>query len=101
MVPCSIWMPPAASGPVLTVRSPILTGLPWANAGAGIAIATAEPARNARRVNATDRHVAHLLPQPVHLRKNGLVRLLDVDWIRDRHPARPPGDPEHLRAIVL
>src|SRR5438309_2330859 len=32
MVPCSIWMPPAASGPVFTVSRPILTGLFWATA---------------------------------------------------------------------
>src|SRR5256885_3868846 len=35
LAPCSIWMPPCASGPVLTVRSPILTGLFWAIAGIG------------------------------------------------------------------
>src|SRR5205823_7991870 len=44
LVPCSIWMPPCASGPVLTVRSPILTGLFWAIAGIGRFAAKAAPA---------------------------------------------------------
>ena len=38
-MPCSIWMPPCASGPVLTVRRPILNGAPWARATAGMATA--------------------------------------------------------------
>ena len=29
-MPCSIWMPPCASGPVLTVSRPILNGAPCA-----------------------------------------------------------------------
>jgi hypothetical protein len=33
-MPCSIWLPPWASGPVLTVNSPILKGAPCAIAGA-------------------------------------------------------------------
>jgi hypothetical protein len=46
-VPCSIWIPPEASGPVFTVSSPIFTGLFWANAGNGHAAATAAvPTRN-------------------------------------------------------
>ena len=39
-MPCSIWMPPWASGPVLTVRSPILNCAAWAwTAGARIVAA--------------------------------------------------------------
>src|ERR1700682_3367821 len=44
MVPCSIWIPPAASGPVFTVSRPILTGLPCALAERGsVAAASAVP----------------------------------------------------------
>src|SRR5262249_14288343 len=50
MVPCSIWMPPVASGPVFTVSSPMRTGLLWAKAGTGTA-ASAALIRNGRRVS--------------------------------------------------
>src|SRR5438552_12925762 len=51
MVPCSIWMPPWASGPVFTVKRPMRTGLACALAGLGrvAAAARAVPARNVRR----------------------------------------------------
>src|SRR6185436_11808823 len=52
IVPCSIWMPPAASGPVFTVSRPILTGLPCAKAGSGsvvAAVTAAVPTRKDRR----------------------------------------------------
>src|SRR5215468_5938853 len=51
-IPCSIWMPPWASGPVLTVKSPIRNGAACAMAGAkrNDAVATA-PAAKARRLS--------------------------------------------------
>ena len=53
-MPCSIWMPPWASGPVLTVSRPILNGAACAIAGMAIAVAAAAPAavlaRNLRRL---------------------------------------------------
>src|SRR5438034_11560515 len=51
MVPCSIWMPPWASGPVFTVKRPMRTGFACALAGLGrvAAAASAVPARNVRR----------------------------------------------------
>src|ERR1700733_1251135 len=56
MTPCSIWMPPWASGPVLTVSRPSLNGAACAMAGAGkrgaaAAAPAAVPARSARRLN--------------------------------------------------
>src|SRR5215471_16785237 len=51
-IPCSIWMPPWASGPVLTVSRPIRNGAPWAIAGmpmVAAAVPAALPARNLRR----------------------------------------------------
>src|SRR5436305_4426064 len=62
--PCSIWMPPCASGPVLTVSRPSLNGAPCAIAGIGklnvaAAAPAAVPAINARRV--TFRDIAFLL----------------------------------------
>src|SRR5215472_7386495 len=56
LMPCSIWMPPWASGPVLTVRSPILTGVSSAIAGSGRLAANAPPAEplsNVRRQTLT------------------------------------------------
>src|SRR5437870_2708878 len=56
MVPCSIWIPPAASGPVLTVSRPMRTGLGCAIAGNGkdaVTAAPAAPARNPRRLTLT------------------------------------------------
>src|ERR1051325_7810519 len=105
-------MPPAASGPVFTVRRPILTGLGCAKAGAGINTAAAVPSRKLRRVTLTvmvsswsslashlergrllahrsaDRHVPDVVPEPVDFREHDVVRLLDVDRIRHRHPDR-------------
>src|SRR5207244_6284501 len=123
MVPCSIWMPPAASGPVFTVSRPILTGLFWAIAGNGRVAATAvAPARNERRLMRTDmeaslmgrlergrllghpsanRHMAELVPHAIDFREHGGVRLVDVDGAHRRHPARAAGDPEHFRAVAL
>src|SRR5262249_33596795 len=52
-MPCSIWMPPWASGPVLTVSRPILNGAPWAIAGmpmVAAAVPAAVAARNLRRL---------------------------------------------------
>src|ERR1043165_2438400 len=46
--PCSIWNPPCASGPVLTVRRPILTGGASAIAGIGRTVASAAAALLAR-----------------------------------------------------
>src|SRR5215467_1035643 len=58
MTPCSIWMPPSASGPVFTVSRPILNGAFWAIAGVGKRLkATAPsalPAKIVRRVNLRD-----------------------------------------------
>src|SRR5437660_3151987 len=56
MVPCSIWIPPAASGPVLTVSRPMRTGLGCAIAGNGkdaVTATPAAPARNPRRSTLT------------------------------------------------
>src|SRR5690242_11130611 len=50
-MPCSIWMPPCASGPVLTVNSPIRAGAPCAMAGAHGKVVRAVPARNVRRLS--------------------------------------------------
>src|SRR6516164_7006925 len=55
--PCSIWMPPWASGPTFTVRRPILIGAVWAIAGAGKELrAAAAPvlARSVRRLTLRD-----------------------------------------------
>src|SRR5262245_6862789 len=75
IVPCSIWIPPVARGPVFTVRRPMRTGLFWAMAGAGSVaarIAPVVPARNSRRpilvaiaVSFASRSVA--LGQPEHV----------------------------------
>ena len=48
-MPCSIWMPPCASGPVFTVSRPMRIGLFCAIAGIGNAAAAAVPARRVRR----------------------------------------------------
>ena len=42
-MPCSIWMPPWASGPVLTVRRPILKGAPCACTAGIFSVATLAP----------------------------------------------------------
>ncbi len=57
--PCSIWMPPCASGPVLTVSRPSLKGAACAMAGVGnLKVASAAPAAvaaiNLRRVTLRD-----------------------------------------------
>ena len=55
-MPCSIWMPPWASGPVFTVKSPILTGVSSAIAGIGRLAAKTAPAErlsNVRRETLT------------------------------------------------
>src|SRR5271156_5827617 len=65
-MPCSIWRPPEASGPVLTVSRPILTGADCAIDGIGNAAAdaaAAEPARNLRRLSLMVM-VPSLLPGP-------------------------------------
>src|SRR5512144_3215795 len=94
--PCSIWMPPAASGPVLTVRRPMRTGLLWARARVGRAAAPAAsavlPARKERRLSVSDiaascgeeglglaghppadRDVTKLVPDAVDFGEDGLV----------------------------
>src|SRR5262245_41567938 len=58
-MPCSIWMPPCASGPVLTVSRPSLNGAACAMAGIGklnaaAAAPAAVPAMNLRRVTLRD-----------------------------------------------
>src|SRR4029450_2854983 len=76
MVPCSIWSPPVASGPVFTVSRPMRTGLFCAIAGGGSGearTAPGGPARNSRRpilvvaieVSFRSRSVA--LGQPEHV----------------------------------
>src|ERR1700722_12501108 len=60
-IPCSIWMPPCASGPVLTVNSPILTGFAWPNAGNGRLAASAAAALP---VNIPRRPVVSVIFQP-------------------------------------
>src|SRR5262245_60330559 len=55
-MPCSIWMPPWARGPVFTVSRPRRTGLAWARADRGSAAARAVPTRNLRR--SRDRAIA-------------------------------------------
>ena len=42
-MPCSIWMPPCASGPVLTVSSPILNGALCACTAGILSVATLAP----------------------------------------------------------
>src|SRR5262249_2121543 len=126
MVPCSIWMPPLASGPVLTVSNPILTGFCCANAGTDHVVASALPTRNERRPilsdlvpslsgarrsrkgrrafsghPASDRPVTQLMPQAIDLGQHDVIGLVDVDRIGDRPPAGPAGDPEDLRAIAF
>src|SRR5258708_5611054 len=57
LMPCSIWMPPCASGPVLTVSRPILKGAACAIAGipmAAAAVPAAVPAKNLRRLSVMD-----------------------------------------------
>src|SRR5262245_13629102 len=53
IIPCSIWIPPWARGPVFTVSRPTRTGLFWATAGMGSVAATTAPVltRNLRRVS--------------------------------------------------
>src|SRR5258708_3716525 len=68
-IPCSIWMPPWASGPVLTVKSPIRNGAACAMAGAkrNDAVATA-PAAKARRLSlrAIGKPPRELESHPIH-----------------------------------
>src|SRR5262245_19755048 len=111
MVPCSIWIPPAASGPVFTVRSPIRTVLFCAIAGTGSVATSAAPvvpARNSRRpilvvaiaVSFGSRSVA--LGQPEHVLRD----VIEDHLLRDRrdlveaHLAPEPLDVEFLRVAV-
>src|SRR5262249_23221232 len=123
MVPCSIWMPPVASGPVFTVSSPIRTGLLWAKAGTGTA-ASAALIRNVRRVSrwamafslsltgrserraffrhpSPHRNVAELFEDAVDLGQHRVVGLMDVDRTDRGHPAWPARHPEHFVAIAF
>src|SRR6266581_6794106 len=109
-VPCSIWIPPAASGPVFTVSRPMCTGLDWLIAGAGsaaAAIAPAVPARNSRRpilvaiaVSFASRSVA--LGKPEHVLRD----MVEDHLLRHRrdlvetHLAPEPLDVELLRVAV-
>src|SRR5580658_9680956 len=72
MTPCSIWIPPCASGPVLTVRRPSLNGLSCAMAGAGKRVSAAAPAavpaKTARRLTLRD----------INLRDIGILPLAPV-----------------------
>src|SRR5882724_2225339 len=109
-VPCSIWSPPVASGPVFTVSRAMRPGLPWAIAGAGsLAASTAPvvPARNSRRpilvaiaVSFASRSVA--LGQPEHVLRD----MVEDHLLRHRrdfveaHLAPEPLDVELLRVAV-
>src|SRR5215831_9084449 len=110
-VPCSIWIPPAASGPVFTVSRPIRAGLFWAIAGAGsVAASTAPvvPARNSRRpilvvaIAASFRSRSVALGQPEHVLRD----VIEDHLLRDRrdlveaHFAPEPLDVEFLRIAV-
>src|ERR1035437_8056465 len=78
-MPCSIWIPPCASGPVLTVSRPILNGAACAMAGVGnLNVASAAPAAvpaiNLRRGDLRDIVFLPLSPRAgVHI-LSGLVR---------------------------
>src|SRR5450759_4526995 len=77
--PCSIWIPPCASGPVLTVSRPSLNGAACAMAGVGnLNVASAAPAAvpaiNLRRVTLRDIVFLPLSPRVgLHI-LSGLVR---------------------------
>src|SRR4029434_2464146 len=111
IVPCSIWIPPVARGPVFTVSSPMRTGLFWAIAGAGsVAASTAPvvPARNSRRpilvvaieVSFGSRSVA--LGQPEHVLRDVVEDHLlgDRRDLVEAHLAPEPLDVEFLRVAV-
>src|SRR6058998_2367172 len=115
MVPCSIWMPPAASGPVLTVSRPMRTGLGWAiagNARDAVTAAPAAPARNSRRRTLTA--ISRLLFDSVApwgsvalgQAQHVLGQVVENHLLRDRrdlvepHLAPEPLDVEFLRVAV-
>src|SRR5262249_15597348 len=78
-MPCSIWMPPWASGPVLTVSRPILNGAPWAIAGmpmVAAAVPAAAPARNVRRLSLIDITTSSLDAHPL----TGCPTLAQAPW---------------------
>src|SRR5438093_2625226 len=109
MRPCSIWIPPAASGPVFTVSRPMRTGFDWAIAGNGkdaATVAPAAPARNLRRSTLTA--ISLLLRDSVALGKaqHVLRQVVEDHLLRDRrdlvepHLAPEPLDVELLRVAV-
>src|SRR5581483_9238258 len=70
MTPCSIWIPPSASGPVLTVSSPSLNGAARATAGAGkrinaAAAPAAVPANRTRRLILEDVNLLDIAVLPL------------------------------------
>src|SRR6516162_6457284 len=73
LIPCSIWMPPWASGPVFTVKSPILTGVSSAIAGSGRLAAKTAPAEPLSKVRRPTLTAIYLLPVrlPFCPRKSG------------------------------
>src|SRR5262249_40597231 len=109
-VPCSIWMPPVASGPVFTVSRPMVTGLFWAMAGAGsvaASIAPVVPARNPRRlilvaIGASLAMKSVALGQPEHVLRD----VVEDHLLRDRrdlveaHRAQGRLDVDSLRVAV-
>src|SRR5262249_17666540 len=109
-VPCSIWMPPVASGPVFTVSRPMVTGLFWAMAGAGsvaASIAPVVPARNPRRpilvaIGASLAMKSVALGQPEHVLRD----VVEDHLLRHRrdlvesHLAPEPLDVEFLGVAV-
>src|SRR5262249_14000267 len=124
-MPCSIWMPPCASGPVFTVRRPRRTGLLCASAGmASVAVTAAVPARNARRLSfaaiggsfalpapgrlqsrrlvrhaPSDRNMTELIPHAIDLGQYHIVGLVNIDRIRGGHPAGTSRHPEDFGPI--
>src|SRR5262245_44347829 len=111
MVPCSIWIPPAASGPVFTVSRPMRTGLFCAMAGAGSVAASTAPvvrARNSRRptlvvaIDVSFRSRLVALGQPEHV----LGDVIEDHLLRHRrdlvkaHFAPEPLDIEFLRVAI-
>src|SRR5580692_663138 len=86
MTPCSIWIPPCANGPVLTVRRPSLNGLSCATAGAGKRVSAAAPAavpaKTARRLTLRD----------ISLRDIGILPFGADDYRGACDPVRPLRD---------
>src|SRR5262249_43087968 len=104
----SMWMPPAASGPVLTVIRPILSGAFCATAGSGNAAtpaAAAEDCRNLRRLTRTDMSfLPGLEPDFVILRAGAGGRpgpRINLHAARGNSGAVDAGRPAVRREVVL